>query len=430
MVLSETPLRPTKSAHPLARLRDPGTVRVRCHAILRSVQSGVSPHFSVDLDGLEAAAERVARLTLQRFPSLDVPLHSRWRHFETGGVDRKAELDRLLAGRSTEDVARAHIDLTVLSVLLDAGAGPQWQYTEAGPDGTAHSYSRSEGLGVASLRALVDGRFSAHADDPCRVDAAVLARLDTGVLRSVFQLTPNNTLVGVDGRTALLAALGSTLQAEAAITGRAARPSLLWDRLKAGNGGQPLQTVSATRVLVELLDMTAPIWTSGSRVQGLPGGDVWPHPWAGAATVDGQDPTTGGWVPFHKLSQWLTYSLLEPLQWAGVAVTGLDALTGLPEYRNGGLLLDCGAIVPRRPAQMSRVFKPADPFIVEWRALTVALLDLLAERVRTRLGRSAEELPLARILEGGTWAAGREIAAERREGGAPPLKIDSDGTVF
>ena len=50
--------------------------------------------------------------------------------------------------------------------------------------------------------------------------------------------------------------------------------------------------------------------------------------------------------------------------------------------------------------------------------------------VRAELGVTAEAFPLARVLEGGTWAAGRRIAAERREGGGPPLTIDSDGTVF
>jgi hypothetical protein len=421
---------PQRSAHPLARLRDPGTVRARCNAILRSVQDGVSPHFSVNLDRLDDAADRVATLTLARFPTLDIPFHSRWRHFEAGGVDRKAELDRLLAGRSPDEVARAYIDLTVVSVLLDAGAGAQWQYVENDADGTAHAYSRSEGLGVASFRAFVEGRFSAHADDPCRADAAVLSRVDVSVLRSVFQVTPNNPMVGLEGRAALLSTLGTTLQAEAAAHGSSARPSQLWDRLLHTPDGSRPASVSATRVLGDLLAVMAPIWTSGSRVQGLPGGDVWPHLWAGAGTAQGNDPTTGGWVPFHKLSQWMTYSLLEPLQWAGLPVTDLDALTGLPEYRNGGLLLDTGVIVPRRPAQLAKVWKPADPFIVEWRALTVALLDLLAERVRAKLGKTAAELPLACILEGGTWAAGREIAAELREGGPPPLKIDSDGTVF
>ena len=68
---------------------------------------------------------------------------------------------------------------------------------------------------------------------------------------------------------------------------------------------------------------------------------------------------------------------------------------------------------------------------MEWRALTVALLDKLAIVVHNKLNRSAKELPLASILEGGTWAAGRRIAAELRPlCASPPLKIMSDGSVF
>ena len=71
--------------------------------------------------------------------------------------------------------ARAQIDLTVVSVLLDAGAGPAWGYVEA-PSGPR--YTRSEGLGVASFRAFMAGAFSATPGDPLRVDAAALAALD------------------------------------------------------------------------------------------------------------------------------------------------------------------------------------------------------------------------------------------------------------
>jgi hypothetical protein len=138
-----------------------------------------------------------------------------------------------------------------------------------------------------------------------------------------------------------------------------------------------------------------------------------------------------GIVPFHKLSQWLTYSLIEPLQEAGFRITDIDGLTGLAEYRNGGLFLDCGVLELRDP-DLSR--RPLDPFgepVVEWRALTVALLDRLAERVRHRLGLAAADFPLAKVLEGGSWAAGREIAAERRPpDGSAPLSIVSDGTLF
>jgi hypothetical protein len=43
---------------------------------------------------------------------------------------------------------------------------------------------------------------------------------------------------------------------------------------------------------------------------------------------------------------------------------------------------------------------------------------------------SAGDFPLGALLEGGTWAAGRKLAKEKRSDSAPPLTIISDGTVF
>ncbi len=399
----------------LAPLRHPATVRLRCRAILDAVDDGRSANFRIDRACLPEVAERVAALTRRRFPDLNIPLHSRWRHFEAGGVDRRAELDALLAGRSAADALRARIDLVVVSVLLDAGAGGAWRYVDDGRE-----YRRSEGLGVASFRAFVQGRFSAHDGDPLRADAQALAAIDAAALRVVFQAGADNPMVGLDGRAALLARLGRALVQRSAP--HKGRPGQIADRLGPG-------PVSAAQLLAEVLHLTGPAWVSGSVVMGQPAGDMWPHRWAGHALPGGRiDGFTPGVVPLHKLSQWLTYSLLEPLQWAGVQVDGVDELTGLPEYRNGGLLLDAGVVVPRDKHAFERRWKPGDEFIVEWRALTVALLDELAPLVRERLGAPA--LPLPCILEGGTWAAGREIAAERRAGGVPPLQIDSDGTVF
>ena len=414
-----------RSRHPLAHLHDPGTIRVRCAAILQAVEGNVSPHFSLDRGRLPAVVERVAALTLKNHPDLRIPYHSRWRHFEAGGIDRRAELDTLLQGRG-DDAARARVDLTVVSVLLDAGAGPAWKYTEPG---SGQLLSRSEGLGVATWHAFMAGTFSsAPATDPLRVDAAALEKIDAGALRALFQSSPSNPMVGLEGRAGLLARLGAALRSEAAQSGFEARPALLYDRLCASGRRA---SVSASDLLGLVLRTLSPIWTSGSRVQGLMAGDVWPHRWAGSAVGGGgHDATTGGWVPFHKLSQWLTYSLIEPLQWAGMQVTDLDALTGLPEYRNGGLLLDAGVIVPRDRRDLERAWKPQDDFVVEWRALTVALLDEVAAGVREKLGKTAAEIPMACILEGGTWAAGREIAAELRADGSPALRIESDGTLF
>ena len=68
--------------------------------------------------------------------------------------------------------------------------------------------------------------------------------------------------------------------------------------------------------------------------------------------------------------------------------------------------------------------------ITEWRALTVALIDHIAEAVRRRLELSAETLPLGAVLQGGTWSAGRRLAKDKRADGGPPLKIKQDGAVF
>ena len=105
-------------------------------------------------------------------------------------------------------------------------------------------------------------------------------------------------------------------------------------------------------------------------------------------------------------------------------------LAGLAEYRNGGLLLDLELLTPKHDAVLTRRHPPEAETIVEWRALTVALLDRLAVQVRDYLGVSAEAYPLAKILEGGTWRAGRRIAREKRPDGSPPLCLVSDGTVF
>ncbi len=135
-------------------------------------------------------------------------------------------------------------------------------------------------------------------------------------------------------------------------------------------------------------------------------------------------------MPIHKLSQWLAYSLIEPLQWSGIEVTDIDGLTGLAEYRNGGLFVDSGVLRLRNPEAAIHPNPVGSSLVVEWRALTVALLDRTAELIRARRGLMPEEFPLARVLEGGTWAAGRLLAREKRPDASPPIAVESDGTVF
>lgn len=127
-------------------------------------------------------------------------------------------------------------------------------------------------------------------------------------------------------------------------------------------------------------------------------------------------------------------------------------MTGLPEYRNGGLLVDTGLLTLKQKDRVNGItaykknaeidgtsndevvplFEPADDVIVEWRAATVGFLDELLDAVNKGLGLNGDDcLSLAQMLEAGTWKGGREIAATTRpQTKGPPIAILSDGTVF
>jgi hypothetical protein len=404
-----------------AALRTTTAIRERCGQLLDRARVGQSAWFTVDDGKLREAASEVANATRRRYTNLRIPFHSRWRHFEAGGVDRKSQLDKLLGDVPVQVRAHAHVDLAVVSVLLDAGAGPDWKYTESA---TGKVFTRSEGLAIASYHAFTAGLFSSDKLRPLQVDAEGLRALPADHLARAFQVSDSNPIVGIEGRAVLLRRLGEVMQDLPEIYTNAARPSGIFDLMVADEGGiAPSADVDAHDILSQLLVSLAPIWPIGHSIGGVPLGDVWRH-----NAVRGEG-ASDGWVPFHKLSQWLTYSLLEPFEWAGVKVRGVEKLTGLPEYRNGGLLLDSGVLQLREPEAGRQVWHPGDEIIVEWRALTVALLDELAVHVRRELSMDDDRLPLARVLEGGTWSAGRELA-HRLRNGVPPLQVHSDGTVF
>lgn len=371
----------------IAWLRTTAAIRARCGLLFDAGLRGDLAWFDVDLDRLEAVADYVEQVTRAAYPDLEIPYHSRWRHF--GG--RWEPLAATIVKR--RELARRAADLAVVSVLLDAGAGDAWRYRDAA---TGETLARSEGLAVASLRMFEAGGFA-------DLEALTAAQLAEG-----FQVSAANPLIGLEARVALLNRLGAAMRARPELFGEAPRFGTLIDRLIAPAVPLPL-------VLTTLLDALAPIWPSGLVVDGVNLGDVAEHPLVGL-------------VPFHKLTQWLAYSLIEPLEWAGAVVTELDGLTGLPEYRNGGLFIDLSVLRPRRLPDAT--LEPRHPLVVEWRACTVVLLDRLAERLRARFAMDAARMPLARLLQGGTWTAGRKIARELRPDGGPPLAVATDGTTF
>jgi hypothetical protein len=412
-------------------LLTPAAVRERAHVILEAGVAGRLDCFSVDLNRLEHAADFTAAVTRDAYPSLDIPFHSRWRHFVIDGEDRwmtTAEASPVSSSAlwpSAAARARAEFDLAIVSVLLDAGAGAAWRYHDAA---TGRDIGRSEGLALASLAMFCGGLFSANLDsaelgDKLRADAARLKELTTASLTGGFGAGPDNPMTGLEGRADLLRRLGAVVLGAPSVFARNddPRPGGLFDHLAAL---APDGRIAAATILTEVLKHLGPIWPARMALGGVPLGDCWCH--SAIRTTDATD----GLVPFHKLSQWLTYSLIEPTERTGITVTDIDGLTGLAEYRNGGLFVDTGVLAVRDAADIRRQHDVGSTLVVEWRALTVALLDRVAGLVRERLGCSPGQLPLPRILQGGTWAAGRAIAQKLRADGSPPLQVISDGTVF
>ncbi len=403
----------------IAWLRTTEAIRERTGLVLAAAERGDLEHFEIAPDRLDPTADDVIEVMGETYPSFDIPYHSRWRHFAVGGRDRWRELAADLGHVARLERARIRVDLAVVSVLLDAGAGERWRYIEPS---SGQVFARSEGLAIASFDLFTAGLCSADPDNPLRADADAMVALDVSMLERLFQVADDNPLPGSVGRTQLLNALGHALHAHPTLFGDdVPRIGHLVDHFldEAEDG-----TLPASAILSALLEGLGSIWPGRIELGGVNLGDVGRH------SAAASDDLTDGLVPFHKLSQWLAFSLIEPLEELGIDVIGLDALTPLAEYRNGGLLIDHGVIRPRHEGVLGQAHAGSSELIVEWRALTVALIERLAERIRHELGMSPIDLPLAKVLEGGTWSAGRRVAKRCRPDGSPPITLLSDGTLF
>ncbi len=384
----------------------PVSIRDGAKKIFQETLKG-NTHFHFHQEKISSTVDFVMNTIRENYPDMKIPFHSRWGHFRPGNVDRSLWLKARLRGTDSLEVARIKWDLVIPSVLLDAGAGPDWKFYEKE---TSKNYSRSEGLGVASFHLFLTGAFSEDGKS-LRSHFEGLKKVTPKLIEESFQVGEKNPLVGVEGRASLLKNLSDALTNKTYFPG--GRPGNLIDYLLK----KYPTSIPATGILRAVLDALGPIWPGREKLGGVNLGDVWNH-------------SKFGLIPFHKLSQWMTYSLIEPLLENGTQVTGVEELTGLPEYRNGGLLLDGEILTFKNIKDQELTWGAESDLIIEWRALTVYVLDLIAQEIQNRLGKSPQDFPLAKVLEGGTWWAGRKAASLRRAGGVPPLNIKSDGTVF
>lgn len=408
----------------MLELRTAAAVRSRCDAMLAAASApgaavGID-HFTVRAESMPDVVHRVLDALGPLRRDQPPPLGSRWRDFEAGGRDRLRELAASVAGATAEEIGRARFDLAVVSALLDADAGDAWTYVD--PE-TGQTLARHEGVAVATLRAFQKGLFSSRAGDPLRADASGLSRITVEVLEAAFPGAAEHPLHALGARAALLRNLGSALLQSPHLfgAGEAARFGALFDVLarRATRG-----TLTARDLLTVVMESLAPVFAAASStaLDGVPLGDVWRHPAAGG------DGASEGLVPIHRAAQLLALSLIEPLEEAGHVVADVGDLTALPDAWSGGLLVDGEVLVPKIEGTVAVVHAAGSPLVVEWRALTVSLLDRVADAVRAELGVTAEALPVARLLPAIREAA-RSAAQDRRGAATPPVRVDGDGVL-
>ncbi|KAL7943633.1 hypothetical protein V8C42DRAFT_328039 [Trichoderma barbatum] len=416
-------------------------VRERSQIVLEAARNGGLNSFVLDEGRMKETAEFVAGVISRDFGPdryAEIPPHGRWEHFSIGGISRLENLIQKWQDGDVDDVeiTRRLIDLFFVSVLLDAGAGDTWAFQEPGGD---KAYGRSEGIAVASLYMFNDGAFSSVIEgNKANVDGHALSKLTEDTFVKHFQINSQNPIVGVASRIELLNNFGKSLLSIPEIFGEAGRPGLLVDHLLKNGKDKEINYEALWSILQRLL---LPAWPSNRpRINDQPIGDAWPLRVLQEKSGNSGN-STAGIHPFHKLTQWLGYSLTVPfikvlkLKWINI-----EKGTGLPEYRNGGLFVDMG-VLKLKPEVLSKgleasgqalpLFSSTGDVIVEWRALTVALLDELHKLINGILAPQGVSLSLPQLLEAGSWKSGRELAAKHRpETRSSPILIDGDGTLF
>ncbi|KAI9315870.1 hypothetical protein BX666DRAFT_1952323 [Dichotomocladium elegans] len=432
-----------------------GSVRERCFRVQEAASRKRLAHFDVDLSKLDDMVHIIVSLMKRDFINTsEIPVFGRWRHFDVGGRPRIRQLiDGAWAGIDKTEQTRRVIDLFVVSVLMDIEPSLRYQYVE---QDTGKVFKRQEGIAIACLDMFKAGAFSSDPRMPHRVDSEALLGF---TLEKIMQgLHVTSLFDGLQDRVDLLRHLGQLLEHRqdyfgAGVNGH--RPGNLMDYLM--SHPTTINTKKGPLIHLETLwpivqDM-GELWAASEESNGKGGtpelGDVWP---CDSIRVEHTSNQLDHYVSFHRLSQWLVYSLVEPMEkLLGATIEGTEQLTVLPESRNGGLLIDTGfltlkpadvergldnyrknALLPGQPkVEVVPMFDFNDPVVVEWRALTVAYLDIVAERVRTTLNASRKSLSLSQLIQGGTWNAGRELAEiSRPNTQMPPIVIKPDRRVL
>jgi len=163
-----------------------------------------------------------------------------------------------------------------------------------------------------------------------QVDKDGLHQLTVEKLARGLQSGPGNEMAGIEGRAQLLIRLGRAME-NREFFGEDGRPGNMLDHILSHPATQASSVIIVPMPVLwnVLMSGLAPIWPpSRTAINGVSLGDAWPcssmpQPaqsptspmFSPFPNTTGQSNGVAPWesiLPFHKLTQWLTYSLMQP----------------------------------------------------------------------------------------------------------------------
>jgi len=403
--------------NPALTLFQPDEIRRKAHMMLELATEGRLAHVGVDLEKLDTAVAAVLETTKENYPDFQIPPYGIWRGFEAGGVDRWQAMASARGFETAEEMLAAAADLAILGISMTTVHPANWRYedrmTETGAAGAQAS-------ALAAFHMFASGSFSSEMTDPYRVDASALVSMDLIELAAGLQWDDRDDADYLKAMQRHLKRLGEALALRPDLfgEGEATRPGVLAVNLAKESNGP----IDAGQVLDRLLEALAPVWEGGATTGDIWLGDAFVH-----SALPGND--VHAIVPFHLAAQQMVYSLVEPFAWAGFEVSGLDKLTAPADLAHAALLVKSGVLTLTED-NGSLAPEAIRDRMIEVRALTIALIDKLAERLANGLGMSLDQVPFTCILEGGTNRAGDYILEQAPENLQDLGKILNPGAVF
>ncbi|WFE89280.1 DUF1688 family protein [Roseibium porphyridii] len=381
-------------------LFQPQEVRRRAHAFLDMGIAGKLNHVGLDLTKLDDALGLVLETTKEIYPDFQIPPYGIWRAFETGGIDRWSAMASAREFESAQEMLLAAADLALLALFMKTRRPGNWVFEDPM---TGSKVAGDDALALAAFHMFASGSFSGEMTDPYRVDAETLVRLDLNELTSGLQWDRDADQELLSAMQAHLKRFGEAmaLRPDLFSEGNVTRPGVLALRL----AGEADAGIDASKLLDNLLETFAPVWDGGAKAGDVGLGDSFDYTGKSA----GSETTT---VPFHLCAQEMVYSLVEPFAWAGFEVTGLQDLTPPSDLAHAALFVQTGVLAISSENDEALPEETKTDRMVELRAVSAALADKLADRLRSELDVSADQVPLTCILEGGTRRAGLRILSQ------------------